>query len=99
MLRPVGASKSKSISQSPLLGLLLVTLHLVADLEVSPILEADAAFGALAHFHDVLFDVSERGKGSCRKRLVSRCGKRGAVGMAERAVLCSNEARPRKDRV
>ena len=53
--------------QGSLFDLLFVTLYLIADLEVRPVLEADAAFGALAHFGDVLFDVSEGGECSCRR--------------------------------
>lgn len=52
--------------QSPLLDFLFVALHLIADLEVRPVLKADAAFAALAHLVDVLFDVFEGGEGSCK---------------------------------
>ena len=54
---------NRYLSQSPLLGRLLITLHLVAWFEVGPIVKAHAALGSLAHLHDVLFDVLEGVKG------------------------------------
>ena len=46
-------------SQSPLLRRLLIALHLIALLEVGPVLKAHAALGSLSHLRDVLFDVLE----------------------------------------
>jgi hypothetical protein len=51
--------KRQLYPQSPLLALLLITLDLVADLEVSPVLEAHAAFSTLPHLGNVFLDVFE----------------------------------------
>ncbi len=48
----------------PLLHLLLVALHLIADLELRPLVKAHAALVPLARFRHVLFDVFERGEGT-----------------------------------
>ena len=50
--------------QSLLLRRLLVTLYLVARLEIRPTLKADTAFGTFSHLRDVLLDVFEGGQGA-----------------------------------
>lgn len=66
--------------QRPLLGLLLVGLDLVADFEVGPVREADAAFGALAHFGDVLLHALEGGEGACECWISCVPDKVGVIG-------------------
>lgn len=51
---------SKYKLQVSLLLNFFVRLHLVIDVEVLEALQADTAFRAFAHFHDVLLDVLER---------------------------------------
>jgi hypothetical protein len=43
--------------QESLLRDFFVRLHMVADLEVKPAIEADSTFGTFLHFLDVFLDV------------------------------------------
>lgn len=47
------------LSQGSFLGGFLITLHLIAWLELGEILEAHAALGTLSHLRDVFLDVLE----------------------------------------
>ena len=46
-------------SQVSLLLFLLVSLHLISDFEVEPVLKAHTAFTAFLHLHYVLLDIFE----------------------------------------
>ena len=48
--------------QKPLLDLLFITLNLVPDLKVLPVVEAETAFVPLAHLRHVFLHVFERGE-------------------------------------
>ena len=49
-----------AILQMPLLLLRLISLDLIANLEIVPVFEAHSALTALLGFHDILLDVLER---------------------------------------
>jgi len=49
--------KRRGRSQVPLLFFLLVSLHLVSDLELVPLREADTTFAAFFHFRYIFLDV------------------------------------------
>ena len=51
--------RSLDISQSASLRCLLIALHLIARLELRPVLKAHTALITLSHLRDVLLDVLE----------------------------------------
>lgn len=56
-MQPTSSTSGKS--QGPFLRLLLIALHLIALLELCPVLKAHTAFVPFAHLRDVSLHVLE----------------------------------------